>query len=79
MLLQKLGNASVCIDLILDSGESMPLVFVNLEFHDASALLDYIRHLLGFRFGTAWIVSTGEQQDRSLHPVDEVNRAAILP
>src|SRR5580704_16225549 len=49
--LQERGDALVGVNLVLDPGEAVALVFVHFIFRPSPALLDGIHHLLGFLLG----------------------------
>src|ERR1700730_11546263 len=76
--LQELGDALVGVNLVLDPGETVALIFVHFIFRHSPALLDGIRHLLGFLLGAARIVAAGQQQQRRFDVVDKENRRTIV-
>ena len=75
---QKIGNAFVGIDLILDPREAVSFILVNLHIDRAAAFLDGVHHLLRLRFRTARIMSAGQQQQRRLYLIDVIDRRPFL-
>ena len=45
---QEVRDAPIGVDLILEAGETVPFVFVNLGVDGSSTLLDRLDHLLRF-------------------------------
>ena len=75
---QEIRNALVGVDLIFNAREAVAFVFIDFVIDGAAAFLDGIDHLLGFRLGAARVVTAGEQEQRRLDLIDEVNRGAIF-
>ncbi len=76
---QKVGDTLVGVNLVFYAGEAVALVFVNLEDCGSAVFLDGVGDLLGLALGTARVVASGEDEQGSLHLVNEVDRRAILP
>ena len=75
---QKIGDAFVGVDLILDAREAVAFVFVNLVINRPATLLDGVDHLLRFLFGAARIVPSGEQEQGRFDLIDEVDGRAVF-
>ena len=73
MYLEEIGDALVRVNLVLHSREAVALVFVNLQLNRATTLLHGISHLSRLFRRTARIVAAGQQQQRGLDLVHEVD------
>src|SRR6266568_503801 len=76
---KEVGDALVGIDLVFNAGEAVAFVVVDFEDGGAALFLDGVGYLLGFGFGAARVVASGEDEQGSLHLVDEVDGGALMP
>src|SRR5579864_7766381 len=77
VLLQKIRDARVCVNLVFDFGEAMSFIGINLQFGYAIALFHSRGYLFRLCAGTARIVGPGKDQQRGLDLVYEINRGAL--